>query len=190
MSAPPPFPLRADAGTLACQAAFVILEGWIPMIPYGCRNRWLYQTDLCFADAARSGAPDGVGFCGAHAGQYDRRLKSLSCPTLRCPHLVMTATTSDGPRAESAWLGRIPEALLKRSCVLYHLGGWDEACVPSSNDRHGVFTAGSSTVHDGHPSSTAVPLPASIAKILSESVAPHMEIPLGSGTYVAKTLHV
>ena len=116
---------EAENGTPVCRAASVLLGGGKPMISCGCRDRWSYSANLCFADETRSRAPDGVGLCGAHAGQHERRLKSLSYPTPKCPHLVMTTTTSDNSRSDSVRLGRIPEKLLSKFYMPRHIKGWD-----------------------------------------------------------------
>ena len=134
--------------------------------------------------------PNTVGLCEAHSGQYERRLESLSYPTLNCPHRVMTTTTSDDSRSDSVRLDRTPEELLRNVRMLCHIKGWDEKPDPEPLDRHGVFTTGSATVFEGNPNATALPLPALIAEILSEPTALYLEIPPRRGSFVVKALPV
>ena len=149
-----------------------------------CPNRWQCRMDLCFGDAARSRAPDGVELCGTHAGRYEDRLKSLKCPTALCPHLVMTAATSDESRADSPRLGRIPDSTLNASCMLCYLNGQDETLGPVRTDRHGVLTSGSHAIYEGNPEEAALPLPAHISSILLSADDLILEVPLSSELYL------
>ena len=129
----------------------MILEGGGALTSCACEDRRANKLNLCLADAARSRAPGGTNLCKSHGAMYQRRLESLACPNIGCPHLVMAAYTSDKARANSARPRDIPEHLPGAVCMFCHIGGWDETSRRELVDRHGTFIEGSASSYEGTP---------------------------------------